>query len=131
MKNANNAKRFINKNLNIPTIHGLQGLLLFRHGANIDNAATIAKNQFDLAIALAQIADHGSTLQLIGALWAVVAACCFEDARQYATEARQLLQKARFLTGAAAAIEILESIIETPDVERIEKALSALPFNYR
>ena len=114
-----------------PSIHGYRGFLLWNQEENadehIDQAACAA---FDRAIELADLDQHGPTVKLIGALWATVAACCYDDGAYVAT-ARRLLELARALPDAESAITILEDVLKAPDASRIGEAFAALPFNYR
>gem|GEM_PF-1885555 len=113
-----------------PSIQGVRGLLLFQtedESAAINN---VSADCFDLAIELAGHADHGPTVKLIGAMWASVAACCFEiDGFQ--RNGRRLLGGAAKLSGAGPAAEVLGEILESPDPHKIDTALGVLPFNYR
>lgn len=114
-----------------PSIHGYRGFLLWNQeepaDEQIDQTACAA---FDRAIELAALDQHGPTVKLIGALWATVAACCYDDSAYVAT-ARRLLDLARMLPDAESAIATLEDVLAAPDAPRIGEAFAALPFNYR
>lgn len=69
-------------------------------------------------------------MKLIGALWATVAACCYDDSAYVAT-VRRLLKLARTLPDAELAIATLEDVLAAPDASRIGEAFAPLPSNYR
>ena len=113
-----------------PGIHGYRGFLLWNQEDANDELTAASLAAFDRAIALAALAQHGPTVKLIGALWATVAACCYAGGG-YETQARELLEQARVLPGAAPALETLGEVLDAPDESRLGAAFAALPFNYR
>jgi len=113
-----------------PSIHGHRGFLLWNRGEETGAVVAAAQAAFDRAIAVAALADQGPTVKLIGALWATVAACCFANAG-YEEQAGALLEDARVLAGAHAAVATLEAILADPDPQAIPMVLTLLPFNYR
>ena len=85
---------------------------------------------FTQAIEVSALDCHGPTMRLIGAFWATVAACCFENCG-YEDQGRALLDQARVLSDAAPVIETLDAVLQAPDAARLGEVLGVLPFNYR
>ena len=110
-----------------PGILGHRGFLLWNWEQS-DTTAALAC--FTQAIEVSALDCHGPTMRLIGAYWATVAACCFENCG-YEDQGRALLDQARVLSDAAPIIETLDAVLQAPDAARLGEVLSALPFNYR
>ncbi|MCC7279609.1 MAG: hypothetical protein IT487_15015 [Chromatiaceae bacterium] len=113
-----------------PSIHGYRGFLLWNQETLDEGLVAASLAAFDRAIALALLDRHGATISLIGALWATVAACCFENV-DYGTPARTLLGRSGSLPDAAPVIATLNKVLAAPEPSLIGEALGAMPFNYR
>lgn len=112
-----------------PLIHLYRGLLLWSREEADEETLAAAQSWFDRAILITTMETHGATVKLIGAMIATVAACCFDD-NSYVDNARKLLDEARVLPAADFVIDELTEILTAPEPTAIERALTALPFNY-
>ncbi len=113
-----------------PSIHGHRGFLLWNRGDESWEALALARAAFDQALTVADMAEHGATMKLIGGLWATVAACCFANAG-YEERANAFLEQSRSLVDARDCIAILTDLLVNPEPQAIPDALAALPFSYR
>jgi len=108
-----------------PLIHFYRGLLLWS-----DKAGDSGK-WFDSALELVTLPQHGITLRLIGAMIATTAACCHATPGYKATARQFLAEVGPQLPAAQSILATLEDILQQPAPEKINQALTALPFNYR
>ncbi|MBK1645474.1 hypothetical protein CKO25_12635 [Thiocapsa imhoffii] len=113
-----------------PGIQGHRGFLLWNREQLDADMSAAAQTYFTHAIEVSALECHGPTMRLIGAFWATVAACCFENCG-YEDQGRALLDQARVLPDAAPIIEMLDAALRAPDTDRLGEVFSTLPFNYR
>jgi len=113
-----------------PGIQGYRGFLLWNWVQPETDTTAAALDCFRHAVEISALDCHGPTMRLIGAFWATVAACCFENCG-FENQGRALLDEARVLPDAAPIIETLEAVLRAPDAARLGEVLGALPFNYR
>jgi len=105
-----------------------RGLLLWRHGGR--TGLSDAAQWFIRGMDVADEENHGATLWIIGAMIGVVALCCL-GGDLFQKPAERLLMKAKEdLPQAAVNVAALRKILLAPHPDRINEALTALPFHF-
>ena len=106
------------------TIDMYRGLLLWNEGDDE------AQAYFERAVDGVAAIPHGAILDLIAAMFATVAACCFSGGDWGARAEALLVGVEAAIPDTAAAVAELRSVLADPVPERINEALGVLPFNY-
>jgi len=105
--------------------------LRYAEPGHVGLGRALEQDCIDSALELVTLPQHGITLRLIGAMIATTAACCHATPGYKATARQFLAEVGPQLPAAQSILATLEDILQQPAPEKINQALTALPFNYR